>query len=171
MYSPTVRLVLVLLCVVGAVLGFYRGAPTGWLFTVAAALFTLGYWRNASVWLAWRAFKRGDMSRVRRLVAATPSPQRLSPQQRAYFEWLQGELTREAGNPQAACQHFRAAAAGKLRSTHDRAFAYARLAEASLAAQDLAGAYEAIANARQLSPSPFVEALLRDLEESVTTTP
>ncbi|MDF2775723.1 MAG: hypothetical protein K0S86_5224 [Geminicoccaceae bacterium] len=167
MYSPAARLVLTLASLVGAAWSFARGLPLAWLFLAAAALFALGYWRNAAVWRAWRAWQRGDLAAVAHHLRATPAPERLAPQQRAYYEWLKAEVLRDAGDAQGACVHFGRAVEGRLRTSADRALALSRLAEAAFMVGDIEGARGAIARARALDPPPFVQALLADLEHAM----
>jgi hypothetical protein len=148
-------------------LGLRGGFWWAWLWFTAAVLLVIGYWRGGTVWLAWRAFRKGDLGLVERRLAQVHYPNRLSPYQRAYYEWLQGELRRARGDIPAARRHFTAAAQGGLRTANDRALAYSRLAEAELTAGDLDAARATIARARSLNPTPFVEGLLRDLEEAM----
>lgn len=167
MYSRALRVVVSLVCAVGGLWALRNQSPAAWPLLAAALLLLSGYWRYGTVWLAWRAFTRGDLDAVERLIANIRRPERLDSQQRAYYEWLRGELARRTEESEKAVQHFEAAVHGQLRSDRDRAFGYSRLAEATLAVGKVSQARLAIASARALSPPPFVEALLRDIEESM----
>ena len=168
MFNPRLRLILVLaaILVAGTLWTQGRTSAAG-LALAAATMLTVGYWRNASVWRAWHAYWAGEVATAERYLAMTPEATRLAPQQRAYYEWLQGEVRRQRGDAAGARPHFRAALSGPLRSSKDRAFAYARLAEAALTVGDVTDARRAIAEARALHPPPFVEALLVDVEHAM----
>jgi hypothetical protein len=166
-YTPLLRLVLIVGCLILGAVGLRGGFWWGWLWIISATLFAVGYWRAGTVWLACRALRKGHLARAERLLAQVRTPSRLSPQQRAYYELAQGDVHRAREDIPVARRHFRAAAEGRLRTTNDRALAYSRLAETELTARDFDASRAAIANARALRPSPLVEALLRDLEEAM----
>jgi hypothetical protein len=166
-YPPLLRFAFVAASLALGAVGLCGGFSWAWLWLTAAVLLVVGYFRGGTVWLAWRAWRNGDVALAQRRLAQTHHPNRLSPYQRAYYEWLQGEIHRMRNDLPAARRHFTAAAEGGLRTGKDRALAYTRLAETELTAGEVGAARAAIARARMLSSMPFVEALLRDLEEAM----
>lgn len=162
MFGVVLRAVLVLACVALALMR----PESAWLPALAGAFLVVGYFRSATVWLAWHAIWDGNHELASRRLRQVPRVDWLSPQSRAYYEWVSGEIALVGDDAMRALSRFRAAAAGRLRSNKDRALAWARVANAALSAGELAIYKDALATTRSLNPSPHVEALLRDLESS-----
>lgn len=164
MYSPLLRIALIAICLVAAASALSRGFWMSWVYLLGAVLLAAGYWRTGAVWLAWRAWRRGDAAGAERLLGSVRRPDRLARQQRAYYDWLQGELQRRQGDAAAALPHFEAAARGRLSGPEHMAFVEARIAESALACGDRVRAREAIERARGHRPTGPVEELLRQYE-------
>jgi hypothetical protein len=163
-FTPLVRLTLAAFCLAMAALSWRASPGRAVLFLAAAALFALGYWRQGTVWLAWRAFVRGDHERMERRLAKVPRPPQLGSGQRAYYELLQGVIRLRRGDLEGARTHFTAAAAGRLRTENDRALVEAQLAEVALELGDASAARAHIASALALEPRAEIVTAVRALE-------
>jgi hypothetical protein len=160
-YTPLLRIALIAICLVAAASAFSRGFWMAWLYVFAAVVLAAGYWRSGTVWVAWRAWRGGDVARAERLLAGVRRPDRLPRRQRVYYDWLQGELHRGRGDAASALVHFEAASRGRLRGPGHQAFVAARIAESALACGDRERALRAIEQARSSGPTRIVEDLLR----------
>ncbi len=167
MLSRNGRLIVVLGCVLLGFLAFRTGFPGWWLFPLAALGFTVNYWRSGPVWLAAHAARRGDFQRVERLLGEVRTPERLAPQQRAYYHYYQGLLRADRGDPEGARRHFSAAATGRLRTRNDRSLAHLQLAALALDAGEQTLAREHLDQARAQAHKPEVAQAIASLEEKL----
>lgn len=165
MYTPTSRIILAVACVLVGTLALVRGpAISGWLLLGTAILVIAGYWRAGTVWLAWRAARLGNLTRAQQLLTQVPSPRRLAPQQRAYYDLLMGLTLREQGDAARARGFLEAAVAGRLRTENDRSLAHLHIAEVALVSGDVSAARAHLLKARSLSHRPEIAAALTQVE-------
>jgi uncharacterized membrane-anchored protein len=164
MFSPLGRLVLI---VIGLALGgsqVVAGQARGWFVIAAAALLVLGHFRHGTVWLAFRAYRGGDVEGMERRLRQVRDPARLRKQDRAYYEFLAGVAAQGRGDLGGARAHLTAAATGRLRTDNMRSIVQCHLAEVALASGDSDGAREHLDAARRLSHAPAVDRVIGDLE-------
>ena len=167
MFVPAVRLALVLTGIALGLAMLDESPVASWLGFAGAALLAVGHWRYGTVWLAFRSYRRGEFDRMERQLMGTPTPAYLQSKQRAYCHFLRGVVHRRHSRLAEARHELQLAADGTVRCAITRSFFYSQLAEAALTAGDVPAARAAIMQARQLQPSGFVEAVLRDLEHNL----
>jgi hypothetical protein len=68
MFTPLARLLLVSAAVALGGREIASGRPWGWALMTGAALLALGYFRYGTIWLAFRAYRRGDLERLARRI-------------------------------------------------------------------------------------------------------
>ncbi len=147
--------------------------PAGYLFIpyvslpllLLSALLLWDTLRNADVWPAFRAFRRGDLGRMRRLLLEVRWTQYLSPVSRAYYHWLLGVAEAADGRLAAARVQLLVAVGGELRSSNDRCLIHCLLAELALQMEDEAEAREHLRIARSLEHHREVGGMLGALEQ------
>lgn len=168
MFSNRTRATLV---IAAAILSLVAMTQRLWLVGVlaaSAALFlAVGYWRDASVWLALRSLKAGDVKRTSRLLAQVRRPDRLSPQSRAYYEWLMGALAAGREQYDEAAERYRFALGLPLRTENDRAVVESDLAVLEARRANITGALELIRAAQARKVRPEVAAGLSDVAAAV----
>lgn len=167
MFSGWMRVGLVF---VSGILGVYqlqqRHHATAAMFLVAIVLLIYGHYRYGTVWLAFRRLRTGDTRRASRLLAQISTPRLLNSQNRAYYEWIKGELACEAGDFAAAESHFRQSLAHDLRTSNNRCVVEARLAAVLIKQNMSEEAQELIRVARQRQHKPQIDTILDDLEKA-----
>ena len=169
MLTPFVRLLLILIAVaVGAIYAF-RGESLGWLLLAAAGLLAVGYWRHATVWLAFQAYRRGDVDGVERHLRVVRDADRLSSADRAYFDFLRGVLAQARGDLEEARRSFTAAAAGPLRTGNMRSGVQYHLAAISLERGDKNAARSHLDEARRWPHNSHVAERLATIEQQLTS--
>jgi len=169
MFTKQARIVIiVLLCVVGGI-QFYAGSATGWLYFAAAVLFLLGLRRHGAVWLAYQAAIKGHADRAATLLAEIPDPSHLSRRDLSYYHWVAGAIAAVQARPREAYEHYSAALAGGLRTSHIRAATHCSLAEAALSLGDVALAREHLSKARGFRFRSTLEPVMASLEERVVS--
>ena len=144
MFTPFVRLLLILTAVAAGVTYVLRGESLGWLLLAAAGLLAVGYWRHATVWLAFRA-------------------------DRAYFDFLHGVVAQARGNLEEARRSFSAAAAGPLRTGNMRSGVQYHLAVISLERGDKDAARSHLDEARRWPHNRQVAERLATIEQQLTS--
>ena len=166
-FVPAVRLTVALLSL--ACGGYLTGLGQWWSlpFILVTLLLVWDYLRNGAVWSAFRAFRQGDMERMRRLLAQVRWPQRLSARSIAYYHWLRGVLDALDGRHGAARVHLLVAASGELSSENDRALVQCLLAEVALQGGDREAARQHLRLARNLEHHERVSKLIRSLSGRV----
>lgn len=162
MYSNLVRITLIAVGVLAGAAFIARGLVGGWLFLLMAVLLVVGWWRTGRVGQAWRAYVKGDLPGVERHLDAIRTPERLGPQQEAYYHFLRGVLARSRNELAAARERYQRALSG-LRTARDRAFAEAHLAEVALASGDHSTARDHLARAEANPTSRGVARLVQEL--------
>jgi hypothetical protein len=164
MFSPVMRLLLIMTGLALGALQIARGQAAGWFLVVAAALLAYGYFRYGTVWLAFRAYRRGHLEVVERRLRQVRDPARLRPQDRAYYEFLAGVVAQGRGELDRARVHLTAAASGRLRTDNVRSIVQCHLAEVALASGDGAGARWHLGEAHRLPHAPAVDGVISGLE-------
>lgn len=149
-FTPHQRLILALLCV--ALTLMFASHASAWtvLPLLCGLLLLWDYVRNSGVWIAFRAFRQGNLPRTRRTLASVRSPRLLSRRSLAYYHWLRGVLDAADGRLQAARVHLLVAATGALRTENDRSLVQCLLAELALQAGDRKTAAEHVRLANAL---------------------
>jgi hypothetical protein len=148
-FTPHLRLILALLC--AALTLMFASHASAWtvLPLLCGLLLLRDYLRNSGVWIAFRAFRQGNLPRTRRTLASVRWPRLLSRRSLAYYHWLRGVLDAADGRLQAARVHLLVAATGALRTENDRSLVQCLLAELALQAGDhnMAAEHVRLANA------------------------
>lgn len=168
MYGPVVRLVMLVVALTLAVIYIPKGHSGGWWMLTAALLFIYGYFRYGSIHAAFSAYKRGNIRRVRRLIAAT-WPRWLRAQERAYYDWLAGVLFLHDEQPASARPHLEAAVRGPLRGPHARAWVHCLLADVAIQLGEIEVAREYLCRARALEHRSEVDDRIHELEERIAS--
>ncbi len=122
--------------------------------------------RNADVWPAFRAFRRGDLGRMRLLLLEVRWSEYLSPVSRAYYHWLLGVADAADGRLAAArVQLLVAVGSDHLRSSNDRCLIHCLLAELAIQQGVESEAQEHLRIARSLEHHREVAAMLNALQQ------
>jgi outer membrane PBP1 activator LpoA protein len=164
MYSPMTRLVLIL---TGLALGSWMilsGQAIGAPFLVAAAMLIWGHFRYGTVWLAWRAAKRGDLAKAHELLGKIRSPDKLTPQSRAYYHWLTGCIAAENDQPALAQRNLGLAASGRLRTENDRSIVLCQMARICLDQGEPDAARGHLAAARAIVQKDAVSQMIEEIQ-------
>jgi len=141
-FMPQQRLILAALCGALALLLASHASPWTAVPLLCGFLLLWDYLRNSGVWIAFRAFRHGNLPRVRRTLAAVRWPRLLSRRSLAYYHWLRGVVDVAEGRLSAARVHLLVAATGALRTENDRSLVQCLLAELALQNGDRAAAAE-----------------------------
>ncbi len=131
--NPLARLVLALLCLVLSILLMLVFRSGISMVTLSLALVLVwDFFRNSSVWIAFRAFRRGESTQVPYLIGLVTWPRLLGASAQAYYHWMSGVARITQGNWLEAKLFLLSAASGAIRTENDRALIQCMLAETNL---------------------------------------
>ena len=169
MFSNPIRLALVLGCVGFGIYRVLYGDRMGLLYVVAGILVAYGYFRYSTVWLAFRAVRKGELDRA----GACYRKRGILPvclHSSAYFELASGIVSANRGEEEAAERHLRAALGHELRTENDRCVAEVCLAELLARRGNLDEARELVTQARTRHHKPelaeWIDRIAGSLEPS-----
>lgn len=166
-FTPPLRLILALVCGAVSLMLATHASPLALLPLLFALLLLWNYFRNNGVWIGFRAFRQGNLLRVRRNLDSVRWPQLLSRRSLAYYHWLRGVLNAADGRLQAARVHLLVAATGALRTENDRSLVQCLLAELALQEDDRATAAEHVRLANALGHHGEVAHIIAGLRRRV----
>ncbi|MBT1706461.1 hypothetical protein [Chryseosolibacter indicus] len=110
MYTPIVR---VIILVLGLILGFYyymTDNPTPALLTLfGVALVVWGYFKNGTVYLAWRKVKKQDFQQAERILSQTKYPELLKREQKGFYHFIKAMISANANDIDNAYINFKKA--------------------------------------------------------------
>lgn len=163
-YSPDTRLLVALLAFLCSLyLGFHVSSLAG-VFAIVGVWLIWDALRHSSVWHAFRAFRRGDLTIVRYALAQVRWPNLLDAEGLAYYHWLRGVIEMVDARFAAAKVHLLvAAASGDLRTENDLSLVHCLLAEVALQENAITVAQEHLQHARALQHHPNVDRMINDL--------
>ena len=169
MFTPAVRLLVIAISVALGIHALPENPFQATLFFVVVPLIVYGYFRYGTVWLAFRAMRKGRLGRAERIIDKVRFPDWLRASDRAYYEWIKGALASERGDDEAAELHLRAAIDRGFRTANDRSVAKASLADILLSRGDPESARECLAEARstphKATLDPFIEQIEARLQD------
>ncbi len=135
-------------------------APVALLLQGLGAWLLWGYFRAGGIPLAVAAFKRGNLSRVRRLLRHTYWPRLLSRGNQPYYFWMRGAILMADCCFADARMELLLASAGDIRSENDRSLIQCLLAEAALQLDDMSAAERHLGLAQRLEHHEQVDRLI-----------
>jgi hypothetical protein len=167
-FTPHLRLTLALVCGALTLMLASHASPAAAIPLLGAVALVWNYVRSGGVWIAFRAFRQGNLRRLRRSLESVRWPHLLSRSSLAYYHWLRGVLEAADGRLQAARVHLLVAAAGALRTENDRSLVQCLLAELALQEgnRTVAAEHVGLANAlaHHADVSRIIAALRRRLD-------
>ncbi len=166
-FAPSTRLVLALVFAALTMMFVLHGSEAALFPLLGSVLLVWDVTRNSAVWIGFRAFRQGNVARVRRCLEEVRWPVLLSAGSRAYYEWLKGVVDAADGRYEAARVHLLVAATGALRTENDRSLVHCLLAEIALQQGDRVVAGEHLRIADALSHPPEVAQIIAKLRHRV----
>ncbi len=168
MYTPRVRVFLIAIAVAGGMLFLPTQPHVAYALFFSVVLFIIGYFRSGTVWLAFRAFRKGQVDRAGRLINHIPYPDWLSAQFQAYYHWMRGTMELQAHQPKAAVEHLQRSFEGRLRTSNARSGVAATMVQAWIEIGDLDQAKAALSMARELTHNESTDRLLGVFDERIS---
>lgn len=170
MYSLRLRVLLILASLILGVVALVRGpARAGVLFLTAAAALIYGHYRYGTIWLAFRAYRRGEVERAASLLAQMRPTALLRKRDLAYYHFLRGAIAEQRGEGSVAAGAYANAVQGPRCPPDLRNLSVLRLAHLAADRNDDEGAREYIARIRKDRPHDDLLRALAELESRLPT--
>jgi len=170
MYTNPVRFTLVGLAFTVSVIAFARGEwPIALLFLTAALLMVVSYFRNGTLWLASRAYRRQDSDKAERLLAQIKAPHLLQRRARPSYHFLKGILTFRHGRHEEAEPHLTQALSLGLLSPGSVCMSHCMLAIIEADRGNRPQAQQHLESARALPHPAELDQMIASTEEKIAT--
>lgn len=166
-YDPDVRLIVSAISMLCCFYITLHRSPVAIPFFIASALLFTDVIRNSSIWYGFSAFRRGEMGKVTYALQQVRWPNLLSPQSRAYYNWLKGVKEVADLRYAAAKVHLLVAINGELKTQNDRSLLHCLLAEIAIQEGDSDSAREHLRHAEALEHHPEVNRIIHSLQQRV----
>jgi len=170
MLTPGARAAVALLLLAGGSMLLYWHEPAGWALLYATGVVVLNWVRVGTVHLAFAAYRRGDLERVRELLAMISRPALLRRRHQAYYHWLHGVLLVVAGRTTEAYAELRRVPARSIRRESDRGRLLCQLADLALDDDDVLRAQLYLQEAREIRQTAALARMIASLEARTTAT-
>jgi tetratricopeptide (TPR) repeat protein len=165
MYSPLVRILIVIGSLALMIYYHQKGSVgSSYLMVVAIALVVWGYFKNGTVYLAWRKLKKQQYDDAERVLRQTKYPHLLKKEQRGYYHFSMGLICMNRADYEPAFENFKAALVFGVRTENNAAIANLNLAAIALERGNEAEAKSYLETARSLKYSEALEPELQKLE-------
>lgn len=165
--SAQPRLILGLLLIIASLYLALNGATWGGALAAVGLYLIWDYLRQNGIWLAFNAFRHGDMAELKRHLADVRWPSVLNKTTRAYYHWMTGVAEIADGRYAAAKVHLLVAATGELKTENDRSLVQCLLAETSLLIEDRSAAREHLRLASALTSNDHIQKIISRLQQQL----
>ncbi len=170
MYTTPVRFAIATLALAVSVMAFAWGErPIALLFLTGALLMVVGYFRNGTLWLASRAYRRQNPDKAERLLSQIKAPHLLQRRARPYYHFLRGVLTFRHGRHEEAEPHLTQALSQGPLSPGSVCMSHCMLALIQASRGNHPQARQHLDSARELPHPAALDELIASTEEEIAT--
>lgn len=170
MFTPTTRIFLIVLNLIFASFYFFQdkiGLGSG--FLVAAALFVYGYFKDGTVYLAFKHLKKQQFDKAEQLLAKIKNPELLAKSQKAYYHFSRGIIAAHSAQWSDCLSELQLATINGLRTENDKSIALLGMAEAAFELNQIPTAKAYVEQAKKLKIKPLVKQELKGIEDKINS--
>lgn len=171
MFTPTTRIILIVLNLIFATFYFFQdkiGLGSG--FLIAAALFVYGYFKDGTVYLAFKHLKKQQFDKAEQLLTKIKNPDLLAKGQRAYYHFSKGIIAAHREQWTDCLSELQLATKTGLRTENDQSIALLGMAEAAFELNQIPEAQAYIDQVKGLKIKPLVKQELKGIEDKINST-
>lgn len=96
MFTPFIRIVLIIACLGMAIMFYLReDYINSGVIILAAGLFVYGYFKYGTVYAAFQQLKKENFNKAEKLISKIKNPNNLSKQQKSYYHFTTGIIASE----------------------------------------------------------------------------
>lgn len=158
MYTPFIRIILVIISIVLSITFYIKEDYTTMLLTLfAAILFIYGYFKSGTVYAAFQQLKKEDYKKAEALLAKIKNPALLSKGQKSYYHYIKGFLAIEKKEWSIAISELNSALSIGLRTENDKSIALLNLANVEFELKNYTNVKKYIVKVREYDLKPVVK--------------
>ncbi len=167
MILPIIRTIIIFIASLFAGLTYYMGYEKYYLFLIVVLFLVIDHYRGATVFLAFNAYRKEDLDKVKKHIDSIKKPEWLRPSAKAYYNLLQGVLLSAVANHKEAKRYLKKAASGKLSTNHIKFVAHCLVASACLELSQFEEARIYVKQAKQIPHKEEVNEMFEELQANV----
>ena len=171
MFSPTVRLILVIICLALAANFYFKEEYTYMvMMLVPAVLFIYGYFKYGTVYAATMELKKQNFAKAEKLINKVKYPERLGRSHKAYYHFSRGIIASEKEEWGKSISEFIMALDLGLRTQNDTAVVLLNLAHAEIERKNFTEAKHYLDRLKQINQSPMIKEEAESLSKRIEKT-
>ena len=168
MYSPIVRLILLVLALFMAWKSYLGGNMTStYMSVVAIGLIIWGYFKNGTVYGSFQLLKKEKYDEAEKLLSKTKYPELLKKSQKSYYHFIKGFIELNRKNYEISSEQFATAIEMGLRTENDKAVANLALSEIELKKSNFERAQLILDNLKSTELKPEVRTELGRIQNEI----
>jgi hypothetical protein len=143
----------------------YKEQSLAALMAMFFAFLLWSHYKQSSILLASKYFKKGDFESTERILKEVPNPDRLAKNRRGYYEYMQGNIALRREDFDLAERHFQIASRFPLGGRNDKAFVLIHLANLALRKKDKERVLAYVSRAKELVQTPKAQEIINKIEK------
>lgn len=170
MYNAKGRYILMaILIATGVICLIKKEEQLAALCALLLALLIWSHFKQSSVVIASKYFKKGDYDNAEKSLQEVPNPDRLSKRRRGYYEFMKGSMALKREDYDVAERHFQIASRFPIGGKNDKAFVMIHLANLALRKKDKTRVMAYVARAKELVSTPKATDIINRIEKEANS--
>ncbi len=170
MFTPFIRIILVIICLVVSIWFYFLGNFTyAGLMLFAAGLFIYGYFKYGTVFIAFQQLKKENFAKAERLISKINTPNNLSKKQKSYYHLTKGLIEFKKNKLDVAKSELNKALKIGLGSKNDTSILLLYLAIVEYELRNLSSANEYIKKLKNFDLKPLIKSEMDKLIEKINS--
>jgi hypothetical protein len=147
----------------------YKESSLAALMAMFFAFLLWSHFKQSSILLASKYFKKGDYGRAEKILKEVPNPDRLAKNRRGYYEYMQANIALQKEEYEGAERHFQIASRFPLGGKNDKAFVMIHLANLALRKKDKERVLAYVGRAKELAHTPKAQEIISKIEKEANS--
>ncbi|WP_121668012.1 tetratricopeptide repeat protein [Mesonia aquimarina] len=170
MFTPIIRIVLVILSLIAAIYFYSKKDYVNMsMMLVACGLFIYGYFKYGTIYAAFQQIKKNNIKKAEKLISKVKNPNKLTKREKSYYYFTTGIIALEKKKFEKSHSDLTQALDIGLRTENDKSIVLLNLANIELLREDHNKAIEYIKILKQLKLKPIVELETNRIEKEIKT--
>lgn len=170
MYNAKGRYALMAAFIIAAIACLvYKEDSLAALMAMFFAFLLWSHFKQSSILLASKYFKKGDLENTERILKEVPNPDRLARNRRGYYEYMQANIALNREDYDLAERHFQIASRFPLGGKNDKAFVMIHLANLALRKRDKERVLAYTSLAKELVQTPKAQEVINKIEKEANS--
>ncbi|GAB1858630.1 hypothetical protein MHTCC0001_34700 [Flavobacteriaceae bacterium MHTCC 0001] len=168
MFTPTIRVVLVICSLITAIYFYTKEDFANMaMMLIAGGLFIYGYLKYGTVYTAFQQMKKDNIKKAEELISKIKNPDKLTKGHKSYYYFTTGIIALEKKEFEKSHADLTQALNIGLRTENDKSIVLLNLANVEFLRKDYNKATEYIKKVRQLNLKPLIESEIKRIEKEI----